>query len=127
MGKIIKTFIVDDSLNVRNGLAVLLSQIEGIEVIGEAEEVREAMESIRRLKPDVVILDIRMPGGSGIDVLRFVKREHPATVVVILTNYPFPTYRQKCMNEGADFFFDKSIEFGMVVEVCKGLVQVSCA
>ena len=123
MGKVIKIFIADDSLNVRNGLAALLSQIEGIEIIGEAKEVREAIESIRRLKPDVVILDIRMPGGRGVDVLRFVKREHPATVAVILTNYPFPTYRKECMDEGADFFFDKSIEFGKVVGVCRGLVQ----
>jgi DNA-binding NarL/FixJ family response regulator len=127
MEKIIKTFIADDSLNVRNGLIALLSQIEGIEIIGQAQNVHEAIDSIREVKPDVVILDIKMPGGSGVDVLRHIKKEQPSTVVIILTNYPYPQYRQECMDEEADFFFDKAIEIGKAVEVCKRLVQSSYA
>ncbi len=127
MEKTIKTFIVDDSLNVRRGLIAMLYQIEGIEVTGQAENVNDAIASIEYLKPDLVILDIKMPGGSGIDVLKFIKKEHPSTVVIILTNYPFPQYRQECMNEKADFFFDKSIEFEKVIDVCKGLVKYSYA
>ena len=126
MKKIIKAFIADDHLHVRNGLIAMLSQIEGIEVTGQAKDVHEAIESIEALKPDVVILDIRMPGGSGIDVLKFVKKERPSTVVIILTNYPYPPYRQEYMDEGADFFFNKSTEFGRIVDVCKQLVQDSC-
>jgi DNA-binding NarL/FixJ family response regulator len=125
--KTIKTFIVDDSLNVRNVLIALLSQIEGIENIGQAQDVREAIESIQKLKPDVVISDIRISGGSGIDVLKYIKKEQPSTVVIMLTNYPYLQYRQECMDEGADFFFDKSIEFQKVVDVCKRLFEDSCA
>jgi DNA-binding NarL/FixJ family response regulator len=125
MEKIIKAFIVDDSLNVRKGLIVMLSQIEGIEITGQAENVHDAIDSIQALKPDVVILDIKMPGGSGVDVLRYIKKEQPSTVVIILTNYPYPQYRQECMDEKADFFFDKSIESEKVIEICKRLVRSS--
>lgn len=127
MEKTIKTFIADDSLNVRKGLIAMLSQVDGIELIGEAENVDEAIGSVQMLKPDVVILDIKMPGGSGVDVLKYVKKEQPSTIVIILTNYPYPQYRQECMDEGADFFFDKSIEFEKVIEVCKQLVESSDA
>ena len=54
------------------------------------------------------------------------KKEQPSTVVIILTNYPYPPYRQEYMDEGADFFFNKSTEFGKIVDVCKRLVQDSC-
>jgi DNA-binding NarL/FixJ family response regulator len=127
MEKNIKAFIIDDSLIVRNGLIDLLSQIEGIEIIGQAQDVREAIDSIQELKPDLVTLDIIMPGGSGIDVLRHIKKEQPSTVVIILTNFPYPPYRQEYMDEGADFFFNKSTEFGKVIDICKRLVQDSCS
>jgi DNA-binding NarL/FixJ family response regulator len=123
MEKSIKAFIADDSFNVRKGLIAMLSQVNGIDVIGQAENVDEAIDSIRMLKPDVIILDIKMPGGSGVDVLKYVKKERPSTVIIILTNYPYPQYREECMDEGADFFFDKSIEFEKVIEVCKQLVE----
>lgn len=66
MEKIIKTFIVDYSLNVRKGLIAMLSQIEGIEITGQAENVHDAIDSIQALKPDVVMLDIKMLGRSGV-------------------------------------------------------------
>lgn len=69
------------------------------------------------MKTDVVILDIRMPGRNGLDVLRDIKEGSPESKVIILTNYPYPQYRRRCMEEGADFFFDKSSEFEKVTEV----------
>jgi len=69
-----------------------------------------------------VILDIRMPGGSGIDVLEDIKKINAAPIVIILTNYPYPQYRKKCMAAGADYFFDKSSEFEKVTEVLKKLI-----
>ena len=103
----------------------MLSEIEGIEIIGEAQDGIEARDRIPELKPDVLILDIRMPWRSGIDVLRDIKQSDPATKVIILTNYPYPQYRKKCMEEGADFFFDKSTEFEKVPEVIEQLLQDS--
>ena len=90
-------------------------------VISEAGSADEAMTVAVRERPNVTILDIRMPDGSGIDVLRALKKERGNSIVVMLTNYPYPQYRKTCMDEGADFFFDKSTEFERVIEVVRGV------
>jgi DNA-binding NarL/FixJ family response regulator len=113
----IKVFIADDSLIVREHLVTMLEELAGIEVVGQAENVAEAISAIRNLKPDVVILDILMPGGSGIDVLENIKQDGAGPMVIILTNYPYPVYRQKCFQAGADFFLDKSTEFDQIPEL----------
>ena len=113
----ITVFIADDSLIVRERLVTLLDELAGIEIVGQAEHVAEAISAIGKLKPDAVILDIRMPGGSGIDVLQNIKQDESAPMVIILTNYPYPGYRQKCLQAGADFFLDKSTEFDQIPEL----------
>jgi len=118
-----KVFIADDSPIVRERLGSLVGEVKGVEVIGQAGDVAEALAGIRRLRPDVVILDIQMPGGSGIEVLRQVKGEHRNFVAIMLTNYPYPQYRKRCMEAGADFFFDKSSEFEEAVRVLARLVE----
>ncbi len=110
----IKVFIVDDSLIVREHLVTMLNELAGIEIVGQAEDVAAAISAIQKLQPDVVILDIRIPGGSGIDVLEHVKQNQVAPIVIILTNYPYPGYRRKCLQAGADFFLDKSTEFDQI-------------
>ncbi len=113
----IKVFIADDSLVVREHLVTMLDELTGIEIVGQAENVAEAISAIRILEPDAVILDIRMPGGSGIDVLQNIKQDDSAVLVIVLTNYPYPVYRQKCLQAGADFFLDKSTEFDQIPEL----------
>ncbi len=119
-----KVFIVDDSAVVCERLETMLSEIPEVEIIGQAGKPVEAIKSIQSLNPDVVILDIRMPGGSGIDVLEYIKKDNLDPTVIILTNYPYPQYRKKCMERGADFFFDKSTEFEKIIEVIKKLMNV---
>ena len=114
-----KVFIADDSEVVCERLKTMLSDLPDTEVVGQAKDVPGSIESIRTLHPDVVILDIRMPGGSGIDVLEETKKINTAPVVIVLTNYPYPQYRKKCMDLGAEYFFDKSTEFEKVPEVLK--------
>ena len=92
----------------------MLDELTGIEVVGQAETVAEAISAIEKLQPDVVILDIRMPDGNGIEVLQTVKQGGSGPMVIILTNYPYPAYRQKCLQVGADFFLDKSTEFDQI-------------
>ncbi|MCJ7774116.1 MAG: response regulator transcription factor [Desulfobacterales bacterium] len=118
-----KVFVADDSAVVRERLVEMLSELPGIESVGQAQGGFEATNAIMKLKPDVVILDIRMPGGNGIDVLRNVKKGRSSPVVIMLTSYPYPQYRKKCLAEGADYFFEKSSEFDRITEVLEQLTQ----
>lgn len=119
----IKVFIADDSLVVREHLVTMLNELAGIEIVGQAEHVGQAISDIQKLRPDLVILDIRMPGGSCIDVLRNIKQDGVGPVVIILTNYPFPGYQKKCLEAGADFFLDKSTEFDQIPELFEQFKQ----
>jgi DNA-binding NarL/FixJ family response regulator len=112
-------FIVDDSPVVRDRLVQLIDEVPQVEVIGEADIAFEAIHSIRRLRPQVVVLDISMPGGSGLYVLETIKREHPAPQVIMLTNFTHEEYRQKCLRLGADHFFDKTTEFEKVLDILR--------
>ena len=116
-----KIAIVDDSAVIRDRLVQRLSKCENYELIWQADDFESALEMIDRELPDVLILDIQLPGGSGIDVLRNVKVTNPALKVIMLTNFPLLPFRKTCFKAGADYFFDKSEEFEKVFEVLKGI------
>jgi DNA-binding NarL/FixJ family response regulator len=113
----IKAFIVDDSVIVREHLVTMLTELVAVDIVGQADSVHEAIKGILTLQPDVVILDIRLLDGSGIDVLRAIKQNGSAPVVIVLTNYPYLAYRQTCLQAGADFFLDKSTEFDQIPDL----------
>lgn len=114
-------FIVEDSASIRERLAAMLGDIEGVTVVGQAETPAEALEGILRTRPDSVVLDIHLVGGTGIEVLRQAHLQIPGTVFIVLTNYPNAQYRRICMEAGAAYFFDKSSEIAKVREVIEGL------
>ncbi len=118
-----RILIADDSKIYRAYMIDLLSRVEGIEIVGEAEDSPSAVEAIERLKPDVAILDIRMPGGDGILALETIKRNKVNPKTIMFTAYPYPQYRKKCMDAGADYFFDKSTEFEKLVDTLRELAQ----
>jgi len=117
-----RVLIADDSRLVVERLVTALAKVRGIEIVGQAGTAAETTEGIQRLRPDIVILDICMPEGSGIDVIEDLKKDPSAPVVIVLTNHAQPQYRKKCLASGAAFFFDKSAEFENVVEVLRNLV-----
>jgi DNA-binding NarL/FixJ family response regulator len=117
-------YIVDDSQAVRERLIGMISEVEGVTLSGASGNPSEAVGAIRRLQPDAVILDIRMPGMSGIQVLREIKQDLRAPVVIMLTNYPFGQYRRECAEAGADYFLNKSTEFEKINEILARIVQV---
>ncbi len=119
----IKVFIADDSSVIRERLNALLSDLPGVDIVGEGGDASETLKGIQELNPDVVILDIRMPVGNGISVLEKIKRTESSSVIIMLTNYPYPQYRKKCADLGADYFFDKSTEFEKVIELFNKLTQ----
>jgi two-component system chemotaxis response regulator CheY len=119
-------YLVDDSKAMRDRLVTLLSEIDGAVVIGQAENSIEALDGIRRLRPRVVILDIQMTGGSGIDVLKSIKHEEgPQPVVIMLTNHSYTQYRERCMKLGADFFLDKARDANRLLAIIKDLAESS--
>ncbi|MBI5032696.1 MAG: response regulator transcription factor [Chloroflexi bacterium] len=119
-----KVFLVDDSVVIRRRLKRMLADVKQLQVIGEAGDAQTATtDAILEQKPDVVLLDIHLLDGSGIDVLERLKKANPTLMVIILTDYPFPQYRDKCMEAGADFFFIKSTQFDQVVPTLKQLIQ----
>jgi DNA-binding NarL/FixJ family response regulator len=118
-----KVFIADDSRAIVERLADLLEEVPGAQLVGQAGDVPEAVHSIQKIKPDALILDLQMPGGSGLDVLRAIRTEHPQLCVLICTNYPYPQLREKCLSAGANFFLDKSTEFERIPDILRGLIE----
>lgn len=112
-----KVLIADDSPIFRARLFTILDEIEEVHIVGQAQSGPEALELFRRLQPDAVVLDIRMPGMTGIQVLEELKKEAPGLLVVMMTNFPYQQYRERCLNAGADHFFDKSCEIEKIIEV----------
>lgn len=109
--------ILDDSTVVRERLVSMLSELPSVDVVAQTTLPFEAISAIRKLRPDVAILDISMPGGSGVEVLQAVKREKSAPIVIMLTNFAHDQCREQCLRLGADYFFDKSTEFDKVIAV----------
>ncbi len=117
----LKIVLVDDSVAVCEHLLGMLDTLPTAEVVGQAHNAKEAMELIRTLQPNLITLDIHMPGvpglRNGIDLLRAVKQEYPEMIVIMLTNLVQMPYRRKCLEAGADYFFDKSNEFYHILPV----------
>lgn len=113
--------VADDSAPIRAHLVGLFSALPAIRVIREVDSTPDVIEAVEALHPDVVVLDISMPGGNGILALEHIKRTHPDTLVIMLTNHSNDFYRKKCLAAGASYFFDKSSEFEKVEEVLQRL------
>lgn len=118
-----RVFIIDDSKIVVERLADLLKDVSGVKVVGQAGNALEAVLSIQETNPDAVILDLQMPGGSGLDVLRAIRRGHPRLQVLICTNFAYPQYRDKCMAAGANYFLDKSADFDKIPAILRQLIK----
>jgi DNA-binding NarL/FixJ family response regulator len=119
----LKVLIVDDSDILRERLRSILGELRRVEVTGEAVDALEAKSMLEQHTPDVVILDIRMPKGSGIDILEMLKKKKPNVKVIVLTNYPYPQYRKRCLEAGAEYFLDKSTEFDKLPDIFKQLAE----
>jgi two-component system, NarL family, response regulator NreC len=97
----IRTVVVDDHAVVRSGIKLLLDREDDIEVVGEAGNAKDAIFRARALKPDVILLDVVMPGQSGIDVLPALLKEAPDTRVLVLSMQDDPSYVREAFAAGA--------------------------
>ena len=118
-----RVLIVDDSKIVCERLQQMLTNIADVKIVEQAHNAPDAIAAISDSKPDVVILDIRLPGRSGIDVLKDIRKKKLSSRVIMLTNYPYPQYRKKCETLGADYFFDKVTEIEEIPKVIEKLAK----
>ena len=107
-------YIVDDVPSMRERLAELVTDIEGVEVVGDAGTPAAAIDGILRTRPDCVLLDYQLLDGTGVDVLRAVHPKSPQIAFIVLTNHATAQHRRACLDAGARFFFDKSTEFSCI-------------
>ncbi len=103
----IRVLVADDHALVRAGLKQILGKTGEISVVGEARNGQEAMVEARRTPCDVILLDIGMPGRSGLDVLKQLRAEHPDLPVLILTMYPEEQYAVRALRAGAAGYITK--------------------
>lgn len=107
----LKFAIVDDSRDVQVSMSRLLGSIDGLELVGCAEDMPSAARLIDAQRPDVVVLDIDLRGGDrGLDVLHHVKRMHPQAKVVMLSNFTWQGMRDAFLGAGASAYFDKAMQ-----------------
>jgi len=118
-----RVFVVEDSPAVCERLQTMLAGIEGTEAVGVAATAQGAIDGIHAAQPDVVVLDLRLAEGSGLDVLRALRTEGAAIAIYMLSNFAEAPYRRLAERLGAQGFFDKSTEFERVREVLSAHAQ----
>ena len=110
----IKVFIADDSVIVRERFIEMLSGINTIEVVGQSDNGKEALKSILKLHPDVVLLDVDIPGINGIEVMRKIKAAYPDIKVILFTSYSESDLKDECLKQGANFFFQPENIYSLI-------------
>jgi DNA-binding NarL/FixJ family response regulator len=113
--------LVEDSIAVRQRLREALDEIAGFHVIGEFDTAQDAIAAIDTQAPDVLLLDIKLRAGNGIEVLRHVRRLAPAAKVIVFSQHDDPEYREQFQQAGAHFFFNKTHESGQLVDTLTAL------
>ena len=103
--------IVDDSPIIVERLQNMLSGLENIGPIGHAGDYSSTLRQIAENHPDIILLDINLPGRSGIALLQFIKSVYPLIRVIMISNQADDFYRRICQQMGADHFIDKSTDF----------------
>lgn len=117
----IHVFLADDSPAIRQRVHSMLAG-EGMQVTGEAATPQACIDAILASHPDVVVLDVQLEGGSGLQVLKAVRAADPAVAFVVFSNNAGPAYRRRYLGEGAVRFLDKSNEFEQLAQA----VQEAC-
>jgi DNA-binding NarL/FixJ family response regulator len=120
---VIRVLIVDDHPLARQGVRVMLTQTPDIEVAGEAADGAEAMVLTARLHPDVVLLDVRMPGPRACEVEAWIREHYPQTIGLVLSAHNRDEYLSEMMEAGAVGYLDKHIPAPQLVQAIRRAVR----
>lgn len=119
----VRVLLADDHPVVRGGIRKILSRDSEIEVVGEACTGHEALELVRALNPDVLLLDMEMPGLSGVEVASEVRRKHPDTYILALSGYEDRSYVLEILQMGANGYLTKDEAQDTIIEAVKGVAR----
>jgi len=112
---VLSIMLVEDSLPVRKRLREILDDIDRFRIVGEFDTAQDAIAAMGSAPPDVVLLDIKLRVGNGIEVLRHVKKHAPAAKVIVFSQHDDAGYREQFEQAGAQYFFNKTHETGELV------------
>ena len=115
----LKLLLVDDSEVVRMGLRALLDAASGFSVIGEADSVKTAVQNSRELKPDVILLDIHLPDGTGLDACRQILRHSPDSRILVLTSEADERLVDQAIRAGAHGYLLKEINAQALIQAIR--------
>jgi two-component system, NarL family, response regulator DevR len=119
--KRMRVFHVEDSAALRQRIQREVAHLGGFEVVGSATGAADAIAQIRRHQPDIVILDLQLAEGSGIDILMDLQRDAAPPVTIMLTNHADSISRVLSLRAGAGYFFDKSADFDAFLSLMQRL------
>ena len=129
MDKTIRIVLVEDHTILREGLRALLSSDPKFEIVGEADDGREALRRVDQLEPDLVVMDLSMPRMTGMDAIREIKRRHPAMKIIALTVHKAEEYLRTTLQAGANGYVLKDathVELLLAIQnVLKGKTYLS--
>lgn len=117
-----RVLLADDSELILERLKEILNTFESLEVIGTFKNGTETLDALRSLKPDIAIIDIKMPGLNGLEVLSEIRKEKSKIKIIILTLYSSEYYRMLATRDGADYFFNKADEFDKVSAAIEDII-----
>ncbi len=119
----IKVMIVDDHEVVREGLKQLLEIDEGLEVIAQASSGLQCLEMLEKVSPDLIFMDVRMPGISGIETTRLVRQKYPAIKIIMLTIYEDDQYVTEAIQAGAQAYVLKKVQREELVKIVRHVME----
>jgi DNA-binding NarL/FixJ family response regulator len=100
-------------------MVAIFGRADGVESVAEAATGEDALEMVDSYQPDLITLDLMLPGISGLDVLEELKGRNSTSKIVVLTNYPYPAFRKKCLAMGASHFFAKTVDPGQILDLVR--------
>lgn len=120
--KELRIIIADDSAIMRDYIREAISKVPGLVTVGEANDGAQAFWLYHQMYPDVLILDLNMPGTNGLEVLHAIRKTDQTTIVIMVSADPAVALREACLRAGANFYLNKT-ELPSLIDICQRLQE----